>query len=103
MKSILCLSITSVLLNTKPLNLKMVKDLLVGAEGSRAYISGYIYEGFPSSGVPFGGPRKKDYSVFGVYIGVPLFAMWSPGQISGCLGSGFGVVLAHDFLCPFFR
>ena len=32
-----------------------------------------VFGGFPKLGVPFRGPYNKDYTIFGVYIGVPLY------------------------------
>ena len=34
----------------------------------------YICRGVPELGYHFGGPHSKDYSIFWVYIGIPLFS-----------------------------
>ena len=44
-----------------------------GSLGGGYHIYIYIYGDFPKLGGPFWGPHNKDYSILGVYIGVPLF------------------------------
>ena len=40
-----------------------------------------VYGGFPKSGVPFGCPNNKDYSILGFILGSPYFGKLPSGDL----------------------